>query len=88
MQVNTDYEPFVAMNVKSIAQAPAKLQRMIQQLKAYDPTLTHIPGKDIPLSDTLSRECLSDIYSQLSAWHGLTSTYDSIEQSNEQQEYG
>ena len=67
VQVRTDHKPLVAIHGKPLSQAPARLQRMLLQLQAYDLTLTHIPGKDIPIADTLSRKFLSDTYPQLSA---------------------
>ena len=40
---------------------------MLLQLQAYDLILTHIPGKDIPIADTMSKKFLSETYPQLSA---------------------
>ncbi len=40
--------------------------RMLLQLQKYDIDLTHVPGKDIPLADTLSRKSLPDTYPELS----------------------
>ncbi|XP_062576025.1 uncharacterized protein K02A2.6-like [Saccostrea cucullata] len=67
VQVHTDHKPLVAIHAKPLAQAPARLQRMLLQLQAYDLKLTHIPGKDIPIADTLSRKFLPDTYPQLTA---------------------
>jgi hypothetical protein len=39
---------------------------MMLQLSQYDLELTHKPGKDIPLADTLSRKFLSKSYPELS----------------------
>ena len=67
VQVHTDHKPLVAIHSKLLAQAPARLQRMLLQFQAYDLSLTHIPGKDIPNADTLSRKFVSFTYPQLSA---------------------
>lgn len=51
---------------KSIHAAPARLQRMILQLQSYNLKLVHVPGKQIPLLDTLSRKFLPDTDDNLS----------------------
>jgi hypothetical protein len=53
VQVHTDHKPLVSIPGKPLVQTPARLQKMLLLLQAYDLTLTHIPGKDIPISDTL-----------------------------------
>lgn len=45
---------------KSLLDAPARLQHMIIQLQRYDLEIVHLPGKCIPVADTLSRKFLSD----------------------------
>ena len=39
---------------------------MMLQLCKYNLDVTHLPGKDIPVADTLSRNFLPDIYPHLS----------------------
>ena len=46
---------------KPLAAAPPRLQRMMLQLQKYDLDVKHISGKDIPISDLLSRQPLSDM---------------------------
>ncbi|XP_061167817.1 uncharacterized protein LOC133176762 [Saccostrea echinata] len=67
VQIHTDHKPLVAIHTKPLAQAQARLRRMLLQLQAYDLKLMHIPGKDIPIADTLSRKFLPDTYPQLTA---------------------
>ena len=56
---------------KPLAAAPPLLQRMILQLQQYDITITHKPGKQIPVADTLSRkpiECSESLLSEDIDW--------------------
>ena len=64
--VQTDHKPLVAIMQKSILAAPARLQRMILQLQRYTLRLVHVPGKQIPVADTLSRKYLPDTVPGLS----------------------
>jgi hypothetical protein len=45
-----------AISKKPLHKAPARLQRMFLQLQKYDLNIIHIPGKQIPVADTLSRK--------------------------------
>ena len=65
VQVHTDHKPLFAIHGKPLAQAPARLQRVLIQLQAYDLTLTHIMGKDIQIH--CHGSVLLDIHPQLSA---------------------
>ena len=42
--------------------APHRLQRMLLQLQNYDIGSPHVSGKQIPVSDCLSRQSLPDTY--------------------------
>ena len=66
IRVETDHKPLIFIMKKPLVSAPPRLQRMMLQLSQYDLELTHKPGKDIPLADTLSRKFLSDSYPELS----------------------
>lgn len=54
--------------------APLRLQRILLQLQKYDFEIVHVPGKSIPVADTLSR--LSDEYPEL--FEGLDVHVDSV----------
>ena len=60
INVQTDHKPLIAIFKKNIQTAPPRLQRMMLSLSRYDINLTYIPGKEIPLADTLSRKFLPD----------------------------
>ena len=66
IKVQTDHKPLVAIMKKSLQSAPPRLMRMLLALQKYDIELTHLPGKAIPLADTLSRKSLPDTYPHLS----------------------
>ena len=51
--VESDHKPLESIMKKPLAAAPPRLQRMILQLQKYDFTITHCPGKEIPVADTL-----------------------------------
>ncbi|XP_060078694.1 uncharacterized protein LOC132558179 [Ylistrum balloti] len=51
---------------KPLYVAPPQLQRMLLQLQKYDLYVQHVPGKQIPLADTLSRKFLPDTYPSMS----------------------
>ena len=53
--VFTDHKPLEAIFKKPIAQAPARLQRMLLALRPYRVTVIFKPGRDIPVADALSR---------------------------------
>ncbi|XP_052783396.1 uncharacterized protein K02A2.6-like isoform X1 [Mya arenaria] len=58
--VQSDHKPLVSITRKSLHVAPPRLQKMILQLQKYDYEIVHVPGKDIPVADTLSRNYLQD----------------------------
>ena len=65
--VESDHKPLESIMRKPLAAAPPRLQRMILQLQRYDITITHKPGKQIPVADTLSRkpiECTDNSLSE------------------------
>lgn len=55
VEIYTDHKPLLAINKKSMAAAPKRLQRMLLQLQRYDINLTYRPGSQLILADTLSR---------------------------------
>ncbi|KAK7938626.1 hypothetical protein WMY93_001952 [Mugilogobius chulae] len=57
--VESDHKPLEAILRKPLAAAPPRLQRMILQLQKYNIHITHKPGKEIPVADTLSRKSIA-----------------------------
>ena len=54
--VESDHKPLESIATKPLAAAPPRLQRMLLQLQKYDLKIIHVPGKKIPVADTLSRQ--------------------------------
>ena len=55
VMIHSDHKPLEAIFNKPLACAPPRLQRMLLRLQRYNVTITYVPGKQIPLADTLSR---------------------------------
>lgn len=66
IDVESDHKPLESILKKPLVVAPARLQRMMLQLQKYNVTVRHVPGKEIPVADTLSRKYMSDTYPDLS----------------------
>ena len=58
VRVQTDHKPLEIIAKKPLVHAPPRLQRMLLQLQKYDLNIIHVPGKSIPVADTLSRKFL------------------------------
>uniref|UniRef100_G3NET2 Gypsy retrotransposon integrase-like protein 1 n=1 Tax=Gasterosteus aculeatus TaxID=69293 RepID=G3NET2_GASAC len=71
--VETDHQPLVAILKQPIHTAPARVQRMLLQLQAYDITLVYKKGKHMYLADTLSRALNKTISQSPAADHTSTS---------------
>lgn len=56
--VHSDHKPLETVMKKPMSTAPPRLQRMMLQLQKYDINVKHVPGKSIPVADTLSRKHL------------------------------
>ena len=55
-RVETDHKPLVSLlNEKNLEELPARIQRFQMRLMQFVFTVTHIPGKDLTIADTLSR---------------------------------
>ena len=65
--VHSDHKPISAIMRKPISAAPPRLSRMLLQLQKYSIDVIHKSGKDIPVSDFLSRSSLPDTFENLSA---------------------
>ena len=53
--MESDHKPLEMKHQKSLASAPPRLQRMLLQLQRYDVTIRYRPGKEMLLTDALSR---------------------------------
>ena len=53
--VESDHKPLEMIHQKSLASAPPRLQRMLLQLQQYNVTIKYQPGKEMLLTDALSR---------------------------------
>ena len=58
--IQSDHKPLSMIILKNIASAPTRLQRMLLRLQSYDIDIEYIPGKCLPLPDTLSRQPLPE----------------------------
>jgi hypothetical protein len=56
--VENDHQPLKAIFSKPLIKAPARIQRFLLRLQPYMFTFKFVPGKDIPVADTLSRAFL------------------------------
>ena len=55
--VETDHSPLEQIFKKNIAEAPARLQRLLLRCMKFDITVRYKAGKSIPVADALSRVC-------------------------------
>ena len=53
--VETDHSPLEQIFKKNIAEAPARLQRMLLRCLRFDTEVIYKPGIKIPVADALSR---------------------------------
>lgn len=58
--VETDHKPLVPLFNKPLHLVPARLQRFMMRLQAYDLNVQYKPGKEMYLADTLSRAALNE----------------------------
>ena len=58
--VETDHSPLQQIFKKNIAEAPARLQRLLLRCLKFDVTVKYKPGKSIPVADALSRVCFKE----------------------------
>ena len=53
--VESDHKPLEMICLKNLISAPVRLQRMLLRLQQYDMVITYQPGKEMLLTDALSR---------------------------------
>lgn len=64
--VETDHQPLISIFKKPLNKCPTRLQRMLLQLQKYDIELKYKPGKELALSDALSKAYIKK--QQISEW--------------------
>ena len=57
--VETDHQPLVRICTKPLVELSPRLQRMKMKMQPYEFKVVHVPGKDMYVSDYLSRSCES-----------------------------
>ena len=67
VHVETDHKPLQVIFLKPLYQAPQRLQRILLSLQRYDLKVTYKPGKEIFISDCLSRAYLDETMEDLSS---------------------
>ena len=53
--IESDHKPLEQINLKNLADTPARLQWMLLRLQNYDVTIKYSPGKEMLVADALSR---------------------------------
>ena len=53
--IESDHKPLEQINLKNLADTPARLQRMLLCLQNYDMKITYRPSREMLVADTLSR---------------------------------
>ena len=56
ISIHTDHKPLIRIMQKPLNDISTRLQKMRLRLQQYDITLEYIPGKDIKIADTFSRD--------------------------------
>ena len=51
----SDHKHLEDIHLKHLSDAPPRLQRLLLKIKPYNFVFNYVPGKDIPMADTLSR---------------------------------
>ena len=55
-RVETDHKPLVSLlGMKNLEELPVRIQRFKMRLMRFTFTISHTPGKDLTVADTLSR---------------------------------
>lgn len=56
--IESDHKPLETIFKKPLTNAPARLQRILWEILQYAPQVVYKRGTQIPIADTLSRDCL------------------------------
>ena len=59
--LESDHKPLEMINLKNLAAAPQRLQRMFLRVQPCDFVLRYKPGKQMMLADTMSRQPSSEL---------------------------
>ena len=51
----SDHKPLEDIHLKHLGDAPPRLQRLLLKIQPYNFVIKYVPGKDIPMADTLRR---------------------------------
>ena len=62
VSVESDHQPLVRLCKKPLSGLTPRLQRMRMQIQHYSYTVVHVPGKQMYVSDYLSRSCKEKTY--------------------------
>ena len=55
-QIETDHKPLVPLfSTKNLEELPLRVQRFRLRMMRFSFTITHVPGKELVIADTLSR---------------------------------
>ena len=53
--IESDHKSLEQISMKNLVDAPVCLQRMLLRLQDYDFTISHFPGEEMVITDTISR---------------------------------
>lgn len=57
LEVESDHKPLETIFKKPITNAPMRLQKILWDVLPYAPRVKYVRGSEIPIADTLSRDC-------------------------------
>ncbi|XP_062582944.1 uncharacterized protein LOC134244705 [Saccostrea cucullata] len=87
VKVQRDHKPLIAIFKKALFAAPPRLQQKLLQLQNYYLEMDYVPGKQIPVVDSLSRNFVDETFqSFLKTWKPIDCPYQSIELWNHRDE--
>ena len=72
--IESDHKPHEQINLKNLADKPARLQRMLLRLQNYNMKITYCPGREMLAADTLSRYARCPHWKLPWTWQSTTCT--------------